>query len=182
MDKNWKDLYKVRFGNALEKYRKAKKFSIRKLSRETGLSASYLSYLERGVHGPPSVEATKKIADALEVNPDILLAEAGHVDREITDAIRNNPEQITSAIRNVDSPSKKEDPWEWIGILFLVAAFMFTDSEKKLHEFETPEQVYDKFKEMINEEEVTIEEEKKSLEFAENIIKLWKTDLKKRAK
>ncbi|WP_028784986.1 helix-turn-helix domain-containing protein [Thalassobacillus devorans] len=62
-------------GNRIRKIRKERKLSINELSTRTGISKSYLSLLERGIHNNPSLEVLNKIANVLQVNIDILIGE-----------------------------------------------------------------------------------------------------------
>lgn len=54
-------------GRVIRMYRKRKGYSINQLADIAGVSKSYLSKIERGVHRNPSVEFLKKISRALKV-------------------------------------------------------------------------------------------------------------------
>ncbi|UOY86762.1 HTH-type transcriptional regulator SlrR [Bacillus glycinifermentans] len=54
-------------GKVIRMYRKRKGYSINQLADIAGVSKSYLSKIERGVHRNPSVEFLKKISHALKV-------------------------------------------------------------------------------------------------------------------
>lgn len=51
--------------NKIKKYRKSQNMTLRDLSDRTGISAGYLSHLERGSRDNPSKEVMEKIAFAL---------------------------------------------------------------------------------------------------------------------
>lgn len=54
-------------GRIIRLYRKRKGYSINQLAVESGVSKSYLSKIERGVHKNPSVQFLKKVSATLEV-------------------------------------------------------------------------------------------------------------------
>jgi transcriptional regulator with XRE-family HTH domain len=56
----------LRIGRRIFELRQAHRYSLRELARMSGLSASFLSEVERG-RGEPSISALKRIASALEV-------------------------------------------------------------------------------------------------------------------
>lgn len=60
-------------GSEVKELRKARKLTLQALSKETGISLSYLSAIERDV-GNPSVEIIRSIADALAVDVDWFFA------------------------------------------------------------------------------------------------------------
>lgn len=52
--------------NQIKKFREKKNLSIHELARRTGLTASYISNLEKGKRDNPSKETMEKIAEALD--------------------------------------------------------------------------------------------------------------------
>ena len=64
------------FGDFLRTQRQLAKLSLRQLAEMTAVSNPYLSQLERGQH-LPSLRIVSKLAAALDVPLDTLLAEAG---------------------------------------------------------------------------------------------------------
>ncbi len=56
----------LRIGRRILELRRAHRYSLRELARLSGLSASFLSEVERG-RGEPSISALKRIASALQV-------------------------------------------------------------------------------------------------------------------
>lgn len=59
-------------GRNIRRYRKRKGLTLDKMSRGLGITGAYLGYLERGQRNP-SLLTMGKIADVLEVPPDLLL-------------------------------------------------------------------------------------------------------------
>ncbi len=60
-------------GITLKSLRKERKFTLKDLATETGVSISFLSQVERG-KSSVTLESLKKIADALDVNPSVFFA------------------------------------------------------------------------------------------------------------
>ncbi|SDY53473.1 Helix-turn-helix [Evansella caseinilytica] len=52
-------------GDIIRQKRKERGISLSELSRMTGVSKSYLSYIERGMKKNPSIEVTKRILKTL---------------------------------------------------------------------------------------------------------------------
>jgi transcriptional regulator with XRE-family HTH domain len=67
-------------GKYLSEQRKEKGMSIYKLSKESGVSHSYISQLERGVKEKPSPEILKKISTPLGISHNFLMQMAGHIE------------------------------------------------------------------------------------------------------
>jgi XRE family transcriptional regulator of biofilm formation len=59
-------------GSKIQKLRLEKKLTLTELANRTGISKSYLSYIERNIQKNPSIEVLAKIASALEVVPQTL--------------------------------------------------------------------------------------------------------------
>lgn len=87
------------FGEEIRRLRTEKGMSLRELAKEADISNTYLSYIERGVHGPPSADKVKKLSFVLGANPDHLLKLAGHNDPEIAEWLRSKQEDLNPAIR-----------------------------------------------------------------------------------
>ena len=86
------------FGAFVRSQRKLAKLTLRQLSEMTSLSNPYLSELERGMH-QPSVRVLKQLSDALNVSAEMLLANAGLIDRHA--GAKTTPEEsgVEYAIR-----------------------------------------------------------------------------------
>lgn len=66
----------------LKKLREAKGMSVRKLSKESGVSPGYISQIENGSRQTPSQELIKKLAKGLMVGEYFLLRKAGYLEEE----------------------------------------------------------------------------------------------------
>lgn len=63
----------ARLGTLLRTAREAKHISVRKMALACGVSAPYLSKLERGLDFPPSVETLKSLARELDLDALLLV-------------------------------------------------------------------------------------------------------------
>jgi transcriptional regulator with XRE-family HTH domain len=89
------------FGAFIRSQRKLANLTLRQLAELTSLSNPYLSELERGMH-QPTVRVLKQLSDALNVSADMLLAQAGLLDRHGTAAGNDGqpvPDSVERAIR-----------------------------------------------------------------------------------
>jgi transcriptional regulator with XRE-family HTH domain len=89
------------FGAFIRSQRKLANLTLRQLAELTSLSNPYLSELERGMH-QPTLRVLKQLADALNVSAEMLLAQAGLLEREGTaqaEAGRPVPDSVERAIR-----------------------------------------------------------------------------------
>jgi transcriptional regulator with XRE-family HTH domain len=68
------------FGAFVRSQRKLANLTLRQLADMTSLSNPYLSELERGMH-QPSVRVLKQLSDALNLSAEMLLTQAGLIDR-----------------------------------------------------------------------------------------------------
>ena len=173
----WKDLYKKSFGEKLKKARAAKSFSIRKVSSLTGISASYLSYIERGIHGPPSMEVIDKLVVALNADKDELIAAAGYVSREVSEAYQKNPKGISGA-------AKKSNSSTGFGIFlgFLLLALLLNSDKDESEELPEPKEAYEQLKKSYLDDDSSITKEREYFEYCTAVMKHWKDDLEKREK
>ncbi|HUW31838.1 MAG TPA: helix-turn-helix transcriptional regulator, partial [Planctomycetota bacterium] len=79
-----------RFGKEVRGARQAKSISLRKFASAAGMSATYLSKVERGEFPPPSEDKIVAIARSLGHDSDILLAKAGKVSPDLPVIIRRH--------------------------------------------------------------------------------------------
>jgi transcriptional regulator with XRE-family HTH domain len=89
------------FGAFIRSQRKLANLTLRQLAELTSLSNPYLSELERGMH-QPTVRVLKQLSDALNVSAEMLLAQAGLLEREDgaqADAGRPTADSVERAIR-----------------------------------------------------------------------------------
>jgi transcriptional regulator with XRE-family HTH domain len=100
MASQW-DVQMEAFGAFIRSQRKLANLTLRQLAELTSLSNPYLSELERGMH-QPTVRVLKQLSDALNVSAEMLLAQAGLLDREQSatkQAGRPDPDSVERAIR-----------------------------------------------------------------------------------
>ncbi|MGD2124348.1 MAG: helix-turn-helix transcriptional regulator [Gemmatimonadota bacterium] len=77
------------------------RYSVRRVAQRMGIQPSYLSKVERDEVPPPSEETTKKLAQELGVDSDVLLAMAGRVSSDLQDVIRKRPALFAELIRGL---------------------------------------------------------------------------------
>jgi len=93
-------------GTTLRQQREALKannrsYSLRQVAQRVGIEPAYLSKIERGDVAPPSEATIKKLADELQLDPDILLALAGKVSTDLQEVIRKRPLLFAKLIREL---------------------------------------------------------------------------------
>ena len=94
------------FGIYVRKHREKRlekdpRYSLRQLAARVELEPAYLSKIERGEMAPPSEDAVNRIAAALEQDPDVLLAMAGKVSKDLLEIIRKRPKLFAQLIREL---------------------------------------------------------------------------------
>src|SRR3954452_24819978 len=94
------------FGEFIRQRREAKRgtdpsFSLRRVAASIGVEPSYLSKVERGDQPPPSEETIVALARELDEDPDVLLALAGKVSKELQAIIRKRPKLFAQLIREL---------------------------------------------------------------------------------
>ena len=100
----------TRFGEAVTTTRQRlrqqdRRYSLRQVAGRVGVEPSYLSKIERGQVAPPSEATTVRLAKELGEDPDVLLAMAGKVSRDLQDIIRKRPALFAELIRQLkDAP------------------------------------------------------------------------------
>ncbi len=78
-----------------------RRYSVRQVADRVGIQPSYLSKVERGLIPPPGEETLVRLAQELELEPDVLLALAGKVSRDLLDVIRKRPLLFAELIREL---------------------------------------------------------------------------------
>lgn len=160
------------FSCDLHAFREKTGLSLRQVAKQAGISPSYLSYLERGIQGPPSIKVTKKLAEVLDVDPDRLLASAGHVDPDVTDLIKKNPDVLPSAIRK----SSKAMSSEIVGIALIFFLLLLGNRKEDTEEL-TPETLYEKLKEdYLESDDEGKKETDELLSVVAKVVDLWRED------
>ncbi|HEY1381610.1 MAG TPA: helix-turn-helix transcriptional regulator [Gemmataceae bacterium] len=94
------------FGEYIRQRREEKRaagpgFSLRRVAASIGVEPSYLSKIERGEQPPPSEETILALAKELDEDPDVLLALAGKVSKELQAIIRKRPVLFAQLIRQL---------------------------------------------------------------------------------
>lgn len=80
-------------------------FSVRKLAQRVGVEPAYLSKIERGLVAPPSEATTRRIAEELSEDPDLLLAMSGKVSGDLQRIILSRPLLLADLLRQLkDAP------------------------------------------------------------------------------
>ena len=76
-------------------------FSLRQVAGRIGIEPAYLSKIERGDFAPPSEDVVRKLSGELGENPDILLALAGKVSRDLLEVILKRPKLMADLLRQI---------------------------------------------------------------------------------
>ena len=101
------------FGKRIRDLREAKlksnpKFTLRKFAEAVGISATFLSKVERGEFDPPKAEKIQKMAELLDVDSDELLFLADKVDPELEKIIKEQPTALPDLLRTVRGMSEEQ--------------------------------------------------------------------------
>ena len=101
------------FGERLRQLREERKrsdpaFSLRKFAQSVGISATFLSKIERGEFDPPKADRIIKMAELLNVDADDLLALADKVDPSLNEIIREQPKAMADFLRTASGLSADE--------------------------------------------------------------------------
>ena len=80
-------------------------YSLRKVAQRVGIEPAYLSKIERGDVPPPSEATIRRLAQELQEDPDLLLAMAGKVSRDLQDIVVRRPQLFAELLRQLrDAP------------------------------------------------------------------------------
>lgn len=81
-------------------------FSLRQVAERVGIQPSYLSQVERNLAPSLPAEGTLvRLARELDVDPDVLLAMAGKVSRDLREVILRRPQLFAELLRDLkDAP------------------------------------------------------------------------------
>ena len=80
-------------------------YSLRRVAQRVGVEPAYLSKIERGEVPPPSESAIRRLAEELREDPDLLLAMAGKVSRDLQGIIVRRPRLFADLLRQLkDAP------------------------------------------------------------------------------
>ena len=100
------NIHLTAFGEKIRTLREARAqtdatFSLRQVATRCGVTAAYLSRVERGEVAPPGEETLIKLANELGVDPDVLLAMAGKISAELRSIILARPQLFAELIRTI---------------------------------------------------------------------------------
>ncbi len=100
-EQNW-----VAFGDRVrqlreERWRDDRSFSLRQVATRCGITPAYLSRVERGEVAPPGEETLLRLAADIKEDPDVLMALAGKVSKDLRAAILARPKLFAELIRAV---------------------------------------------------------------------------------
>jgi len=96
------------FGAAVRRLREEREIGLRQFAKMIGVSATYLSKIEREEMPPPAEDRVTEIARRLEQDPDELLALAGKLASDLKGIIRNRPREMASFLRTASGLSGQE--------------------------------------------------------------------------
>lgn len=96
------------FGSLLRCQRQVSHVGLRQLARDTALSHSYLSRVERDLVPPPSAATIRRLAQALRMDSAGLLAAAGVISDEVLSFFCRRPEVATTVFNLVTTMSNDE--------------------------------------------------------------------------
>lgn len=96
----------VSFGAFLRERRERLKesdprYSLRQVAGRVGIQPSYLSQVERDLVPPPGEETMVRLAEELDLDPDVVLALGGKVSTDLKEAIQARPKLFAELIRRV---------------------------------------------------------------------------------
>lgn len=107
MTSQW-DMQMETLGAFIRSQRKLANLSLRQLAELTSLSNPYLSELERGMH-QPTVRVLKQLSGALNVSAEMLLEQAGLLDRKAGDAEESGGPGTESVERAIRTDSQLDE-------------------------------------------------------------------------
>jgi transcriptional regulator with XRE-family HTH domain len=96
------------YGELTRRVREEKEYGLREFAKMIGVSATYLSQVERGELPPPAEGRVVRIAELLELDKDELLALAGRVASDLEDIILKKPRGTADLLRHVQKMTAKE--------------------------------------------------------------------------
>lgn len=96
------------FGSFVRGHREEKGLGLREMAGMIGVSPTYLSKVERDQFDPPAEDKVIAIAEVLSVDRDELLALAGKVATDVTDAVKRRPKQLSAFLRTTQDMSDDE--------------------------------------------------------------------------
>lgn len=96
------------YGARTRRLREDKDYGLREFAKLIGVSATYLSQVERDELPPPAEERVIKTAELLGLDRDELLALAGRVPSDLEDIILEKPRETADLLRQVKGMSSEQ--------------------------------------------------------------------------
>ena len=96
------------YGAFTRRVREQKEVGLREFARLLGVSATYVSQVERDELPPPAEARVDKTAELLGIDRDELMALAGKVGTDLEDIIRDKPKATATLLRLVKRMSANE--------------------------------------------------------------------------
>ena len=90
---------KEKFGAFIRREREAREIGLREMAKMIGVSATYMSKVERDEYPPPAEDKVKAIAKIIECDADDLLARAGRVSSDLSEIIKRHPVELGALLR-----------------------------------------------------------------------------------
>ncbi len=100
-----------KFGATVRREREKLEIGLREMAKKIGVSATYLSKIERDEFPPPAEDKVRKIAKILGRDVDQLLALAGRVSSDLSDIIRERPRELAALLRTAKGLTAKDLAW-----------------------------------------------------------------------
>ena len=88
-----------KFGAFIRRQRETREISLREMAKMIGVSATYLSKVEREEVPPPTEAKVRVIARIIECEADELLSRAGRLSSDLLDIIKSHPVGLAALLR-----------------------------------------------------------------------------------
>jgi transcriptional regulator with XRE-family HTH domain len=96
------------YGEKTRRVREEKEYGLREFAKMIGVSATYLSQVERDELPAPAEERVVKTAELLDLDKDELLALAGRVASDLEEIILEKPRGTADLLRHIKNMSAKQ--------------------------------------------------------------------------
>jgi transcriptional regulator with XRE-family HTH domain len=97
-----------KFGAFIRRQRETRRITLREMAKLIGVSATYLSKVERGENPPLTEVKVKAIAQIIECDADELMARAGRLSSDLSNIIRRHPVELAALLRTTKGLSADE--------------------------------------------------------------------------
>lgn len=96
------------FGATVRREREKLEIGLRQFAKTVGVSATYLSKVERGELPPPAEDKVRTIARLIGRDADEMLALAGKVSTDLQDIIKQRPREMAAFLRTTQGWTTEE--------------------------------------------------------------------------